>query len=890
MFARLSILLSCAATSFAQSPSDSAFFESRIRPVLVAKCQACHGDKMQMGGLDFSSAAGFARVKGAALMQALSYTAAVKMPPSGKLPAEVIADFAAWVKAGARWSEAPATRANATLWSFQPLKDHAPPRTRNQNWTRTPIDHFILARLEEKRLAPAPSADKATLLRRATFDLTGLPPTEHEVREFLADTSPKAFDKVVDQLLASPRYGERWGRHWLDVARYADSTGADEDHRYPHAWRYRDYVIDAFNRDVPYDRFVMEQIAGDLLPPKQGEVNVEGITATGFLALGPKLIAEQDKVKMLYDIIDEQIDVTGRGVMGLTLACARCHDHKFDPISTKDYYSLASIFASTKQLAKIEGTVSQLHLVPLVEKKEAALYQDHQDKIDARKAAIDQLVSAAGRKNLDHLMPSLAKYMLAAWKVYADGATAQQVAQQQDLDEKVLIRWVDYLKPNKEVRPHLTTWYKATPATIEQVAREYQDAFRSRLVSLEEAQAKWKRESAEAKANNKPEPPKPVFQAGEDRFYSEVRSGKGPFAPPDKDEDRAKAFPPETNAKIAALKQEMEDLKKIAPPQPPMACAVTEGEPVEQRVFIRGEWAAKGDVVAKRFPSVLAGEQQSPITQGSGRLQLAKWLVNPDHPLTARVMANRIWEWHFGEGLVRTPSNFGRMGEAPSHPELLDFLAKRFIESGWSIKAMHRLIMLSATYQMSPEITGEKAKADPANILLSHFSRRRLDIEEIRDSLLALDGTLDLQMGGTMLEGKGTDVEFSDARKSHNPDNSRRRTIYLPLRRSNLPSVLTLFDFGDATTTGEGRSRTNVAPQALYMMNSTFVADRARGLAKLLDTTAADRTRVEKLYLMTLGRLPSNDEISDATEYVKRSTWESLCRVLIASNDFVYVN
>jgi hypothetical protein len=253
-------------------------------------------------------------------------------------------------------------------------------------------------------------------------------------------------------------------------------------------------------------------------------------------------------------------------------------------------------------------------------------------------------------------------------------------------------------------------------------------------------------------------------------------------------------------------------------------------------------------------------------------------------------MANRIWEWHFGEGLVRTPSNFGRMGEAPSHPELLDFLAKHFIASGWSIKAMHRMIMLSATYQMSPEITAEKAKADPANVLLSHFSRRRLDIEEIRDTLLALDGTLDLQMGGTMLEGKGTDVEFSDARKSHNPDNSRRRTIYLPLRRSNLPSVLTLFDFGDATTTGEGRSRTNVAPQALYMMNSTFVADRARGLAKLIDATAGDRPRVEKLYLMTLGRIPSNDEISDALEYVQRSTWESLCRVLIASNDFVYVN
>jgi len=886
MLSQLSLML-LAGSLLAQNAD---LFERKIRPVLASKCEGCHSAKMLMGGVDLSTREGYLRgKKGTAvaglLMPALSHAGTVKMPPAGKLSAEILADFETWVKAGAQWPAASAARADVKFWSFQPVRDYAAPNVRDTKWVRSPLDAFLLAKMEEKGLRPAAPADKATLLRRATYDLTGLPPTESEVRAFLSDNASNAFEKVVERLLASPRYGEKWGRHWLDVARYADSTGADEDHRYPHAWRYRDYVIDAFNRDLPYDRFIMEQIAGDLLPPKHGEVNVEGIVATGFLALGPKLIAEQDKVKMLYDIIDEQIDVTGRGVMGLTLACARCHDHKFDPISTKDYYSLASIFASTKQLAKIEGTVSQLHLVPLVPKAEASRYQDHQDKIDAKKAAIDQLVSSAGRKNLDHLMPLMSKYMVAAWKVYAGGSKVTEVSE--GLDQAVLQRWAEYLKPNKEVRPHLAAWYSAKDR--EQVARQYQEAFEARLKQLEADQAKWKRDSEEANAQGKPVPERPKFQAGEDRFYSEVRSGKGPFAPPEKDDERARVFPAETNAKIAELKREMEDLKKSAPAQPPMACAVTEGESVEQRVFVRGDWASKGDAVSKRFPSVLAGEQQPSIAQGSGRLELAKWLASPSHPLTARVMVNRIWEWHFGEGLVRTPSNFGRLGEAPSHPELLDFLASRFVENGWSVKAMHRMIMLSSAYQMSPAISNEAAKVDPANVLLSHFSRRRLDVEEIRDSLLALDGTLDLQMHGTMLEGKGTDVEFSDARKSHNPDNSPRRTIYLPLRRSNLPSLLTLFDFGDATTTGEGRSRTNVAPQALYMMNSKFVADRARGLAKLV-AASEESGRVERLYLMTLGRLPEPEEAREALEYARRVSWESLCRALIASNDFVYVN
>ncbi|HWB98065.1 MAG TPA: DUF1549 domain-containing protein, partial [Bryobacteraceae bacterium] len=452
---RIAGVLLWAGAALAQNSEEGArFFETRIRPLFASNCYACHGPKMKMAGLDLSTAAGFARGRDSGpivvpgdpehskLIQAVSHTGAIKMPPGPKLSGQQIADLTAWVKMGSPWPRneaAPAQAGGSDFWSFQPVKDHAPPKVRDRDWVQSPIDAFILAKLEEKGITPSPRADKLTLLRRATFDLTGLPPTPQEIDAFLADASPDAFAKVVDRLLASPRYGERWGRHWLDVARYADSTGADEDHRYPYAWRYRDYVIDAFNRDLPYDRLVMEQVAGDLLPAERaGAVNVEGITATGFLALGPKLIAEQDKVKMFYDIVDEQIDVAGRGVLGLTLACARCHDHKFDPISTKDYYSLASIFASTKQLAKIEGVVSQLYFVPLVPKEEAAAYQQHQEKIEAKKDAINEVVEAEGRLGAERQAPRLADYMTAAWKVYAGGAKADDIARSQGLDGRVL--------------------------------------------------------------------------------------------------------------------------------------------------------------------------------------------------------------------------------------------------------------------------------------------------------------------------------------------------------------------------------------------------------------------------------------------------------------------
>ncbi|MSO22278.1 MAG: DUF1553 domain-containing protein [Acidobacteria bacterium] len=903
------------------------FFEKRIRPVFVAQCQSCHGAKVQTAGLNLSTVAGLRNgaesgpvvtpgdVERSRLLQVVGYQEPTKMPPGGKLKDDEIAALREWVRMGAPWPGAsvePASgeaakegghlRGQKEFWSIRPVKASAPPRVKDAAWARNPVDRFILARLEARGLAPELPADKFALIRRATFDLTGLPPTEAEVSEFLIDSSPGAFAKVVDRLLASPRYGEQWGRHWLDVARYADSTGADEDHRYPYAWRYRDYVIDAFNRDLPYDRFMREQIAGDLLAPDPGSsINVHGIVATGFLALGPKLIAEQDKIKMYYDIVDEQIDVTGKVFLGLTLACARCHDHKFDPITTEDYYSLASIFASTQQLAKLEGTVSKLYFAPLVGRDIAGHYETHQKKIEDKKREIDELTTEEGRRYSERLAPRLADYMLAARTMYVEGGTLADLARDRLLNSGVLQRWVDYLKPAKERRPHLESWYATSPAALEDVARRYQTELMTTSAERNIAWNVWKKKAEAARARGEEPLAPPKFQPGDNRFFTEVTTATGPFALPEKSPEQVFS---EAGAKRAeVLTTEWQRLKDSSPPEPPFACGVAEGKNVDQRVFVRGNPETLGKAVPKRFPIVLAGENQPLITAGSGRRELAEWLADPQNPMPARVMVNRLWQGHFGEGIVRTSSYFGVAGERPTHPELLDWLAAKFVAGGWSVKAMHRLMMLSNTYQMSSQMMPEQREKDPDNRLLSRFKRRRLSVEEIRDTLLMLGGSLDLTMGGTLQKGEGTDKEFSEDRKSLNPDNSTRRTVYLPVRRSNLPSLFTLFDYGDATTSNELRTQTNVAPQGLFMLNSTFVTERSRALArKLLEDDVSDMRRIERAWLLVLGREARVEEVHAARDYIagfpsrddgdagRLLSWSSFCRTLIASNDLMYVH
>ena len=684
-------LVLLAATTLALTAQDQAeIFEKKIRPILAARCAGCHNQKLKTAGLDLSTGEGFmaAGVSGALvdrsnpgesrLLKVTSYDERLKMPPQGKLPAQELDDLAAWVKAGGVWPGAAApesgklntrkhgsafSEAERRFWSFQPVNKPAAPSVKATAWPRSPIDNFILAGLEAKGLKPAAPAEKLALLRRVTFDLTGLPPTEREIAAFADDQSASALAKVVDSLLESPRYGERWGRHWLDVARYADSTGNDEDHRYPYAWRYRDYVIESFNNDVPYDQFVREQLAGDLLPaPPGSQLNRRGLIATGFLALGAKAIAQQDKKKMLYDVYDEQVDVTSKSFLGLTLSCSRCHDHKFDPLLQRDYYSMINFFANTKSFKDPDTHVSKLLYLPLTPAEEYKKYQAYLDRLSNKKLELEDVVESEQERLAKEMTPRLSDYMLAA----KAGGSAQ------GLDEAILARWVKYLKFDWRQKPHLEAWSKATPETIAAVAKAYQESYSKRLEAWNVKIAAWRTNARKMLAEmDMPPPPRPTFNAEEDGFFFDIYFERGgPFAISESDGE--KRFSAEAKAALARLKQEQEELKKQTPPEPDMACGVGEADtPVKQQVFIRGDYNSLGEVAPQAYPTILSkGGDVMPSGKGSGRLELANWIASPANPLSARVMVNRIWQRHFGEGIVRTPDNFGKMGERPTHPEL----------------------------------------------------------------------------------------------------------------------------------------------------------------------------------------------------------------------------
>ncbi|MBI2824750.1 MAG: PSD1 domain-containing protein [Planctomycetia bacterium] len=785
-------------------------FEQRIRPLLVANCFACHGPDKQKGELRLDSRAamlaggesGPAVTPGdpetSLLVDAVRYGAARQMPPKGKLPDAQIAALVEWIKLGAPWPDQPAvagiksdaddeapafTAEQKAFWSFQPPVDPPLPEVKNGAWAKSPVDRFVLVGLEAKALAPAPAADKRTLLRRATFDLVGLPPTPEELAAFLADDSPDAFARVVDRLLASPRYGERWGRHWLDVARYADSNGMDENLAYVNAYRYRDWVIAAFNVDKPYDEFVREQLAGDLLPPSNDEAtNAARIVATGLLVLGPKMLAEDDPVKMEMDIVDEQVDTVGQAFLGLTLGCARCHDHKFDPVPAADYYALAGIFKSTRSMDNLK-VVAQWH-------ERTISSRDQQERVEAHR------------------------------------------------------RQVELVK-----------------ARAETLARDEDD-----LLAL----------------------------------------ALGPFVA--KQEKREAYYTPAGAREIKRLRDQLGELEKQAP-QLDMAMAVEEGKPEDLRIHVRGSHWTLSREVKRGFPRILAGENQPPLpAEASGRLQLAQWLTRPDHPLTARVIVNRVWRWHFGAGLVRTPDNFGRLGNPPTNPPLLDWLSHRFVEGGWSLKALHRLIMLSSTYQMSTANNERSTAIDPENQLLWRINRRRLEAEVLRDAILAVAGQLDDAAGGSLLANKPRQYVTGTASTNDTRYDSRRRSVYLPVVRSALYDVFQAFDFADPSTLNGDRPTTTVAPQALFMMNSKLVLEASRGLAELLlaQDEADDAGRVHVAYERLYARPPSTEESTRALVFVRDyeaalapqeagaaarrlRAWEGLCRVLMAANEFVYV-
>jgi uncharacterized protein DUF1549/uncharacterized protein DUF1553 len=911
----------------AQTPAQVELFEKNARPLFAEKCQPCHSAKLRSGGFDLSTVEGMkeaaamgifgkaSELDNSPILRALSYENRIKMPPQGKLPPEKISALREWIVAGAPTPllspsagislagtgvrpvalRGVITDADTNFWAFKPLSQNAPPLPQEKAWALNLIDQFILTNLEKNGLKPAPQADKTTLLRRATFDLTGLPPTEKELKDFLADKFPKAYEKVIDRLLASPRYGERWGRHWLDVMRYADSTGSDEDHRYPHAWRYRDYVVEAFNSDMPYNQFVREQLAGDILAadPNSG-VGYRGIVATGFLALGKKALAQKDLPLKRYDVVDDQIEVTSKALLGVTVNCARCHDHKFDPIATKDYYQMAAIFASTLSYEKGEtGDPIQTPLTPASEYD--AFYKHWQDYNDIQ-AKIGKILKFddEARKKREADQKQIADYMLAAYRVYA-----KHEAPDPKLDAKLLGRWVAYLGDTN--RPELNPWHTATDANRAEVAKQYQEDFRRSAYQYDQDLSWWKETEESYPKSGKVPSARPFLSSDQHGFFVAVWQNGGPLHRT-RDEQLATLDPAKADEvrKFLAQAEVME--KSLPRKEIPMACAVKEGQTMEQHVFLRGDYHSLGDPVERTAPAILRlNVPLEPVKTNSGRLELANWIIDPRNPLPARVIANRIWQGHFGEGIVRTPDNYGRLGDRPSNPELLDYLARTFIDNGWSIKKMHKLIMLSKTYQMSAAFDEEKKAKDPENRLLSHFPRQRLSVEEIRDAYLAMGGDLDLTMGGTLDPGVGTDGETSSSRISMNPEKTNRRSIYLPLRRSNLPTLYSLFDFGDATTPDGRRNSTIVATQALFVMNSPLVIREANHLtANVLKQEKLDKRRVEEIYVRVLDRQPDPSEIDRGLTYVanlrqrwdaisEEKAWTSLTHVLMASNEFIFL-
>ncbi len=746
-----------AATPAVISPADLQFFENKIRPVLAEHCYKCHGrdaDKVKGGlmldtqeGLVHGGNSGAVIVAGkpddSILIQAVRYTDPdLQMPPKGeKLSDQQVADLTEWVRRGApdpRTLEAKGSAATyggvgRQHWSFLPVKKSPAPVVKDAAWCQTPVDNFILDKLEASNMAPNPPADKRTLIRRVTFDLVGLPPSEEEVQAFLADKSPDAFATVVDRLLASPHYGERWGRYWMDVARYADTKGEPPkimgrpaDPRYPDAWTYRDYVINAFNQDKPFNQFILEQLAADRLIEENAKKTKTDIAkmdgssraALGFLTLGNRFDGRMD------DIINDRIDVTSKAFLGLTVSCARCHDHKFDPIPQKDYYSLYGIFANTyepEEIGQEPWIRSSLPKTP-------------------------------------ELLDYLAK---------TDELKKKEAAALQDFRAFVQTRIVDKPKRNELLR------------------------------------------------------------------------------------------------KIQEVEREVSDLETTHPGAPARANAIFDARmPHDYPVLIRGEAANKGEVVPRRFLDILSADpkKRPEYRTGSGRLELAEAIASTANPMTARVLVNRLWQQHFGEGFVATPDDLGNMSSPPTHPELLDYLAARFMEEGWSIKKMQRLIVLSSVYQESAAANPLYTDTDPDNKLHWRYNLRRLDFEQLHDSLLAMAGTLDPTMGGRPVR-----IESADF--------ATRRAVYAYIDRTNPAEILTQFDFPNPSVPSGRRYLTIVPQQSLFMMNGTLVIETARKLTHRPEflESGTDDERVTSLYLAIFQRPPTRQEITISERYVQNN-------------------
>ncbi len=1003
------------------------FFEKSVRPLLEERCLRCHGEDRPKASLRLDSRAGVLaggkhgpaaiekRPDESLLVQAVRREGARKMPPSQPLAPEEVAALTRWVELGMPWPDAKPehvgekgemgeksgtasagsgemlverdfTAAERAFWSFQPIADPVPPPVVDVAWPTSDLDRFVLAELEARGLSPAPRADRRTLIRRATFDLTGLPPTPEEVAAFEADRSTDSFGRVIDRLLASPRYAERWARHWLDVVRYADSFDARslvpgaERADAAEAWRYRDWVVDAFARDLPFSDFVQDQIAGDLRAGDAVAFDARRIIATGALAIGNWGGGDSDKRKMLTDIADDQVDLVGRAFLGLTIGCARCHDHKFDPITNADYYGLAGVFFSTHILPDVGSPTegSPVLRIPLASPSELAER--------ARRAAREQELAGrvlaavggwplakvardvAGNADLvarfgDGDTPSLlvnhgdattplgtltlpphavslhpspqagvavafdAKGLLAAsvrgrvadgdahcgdgveWTLERAGAGASVLLAKGAIDnggamaladsengsalEKIVLAPGDELRFTILPRGGYECDTTVVELTVDELLAETPACVPPRTWDLAA-------DLLADVAGGGPSNPVVARNGARWRFLDRRTGGASPaqlaalaaYAKAELEKEAGRVAP-----EVVVALEEFAALRASAPLPLIYANGAQEGGvPNSEHAGVhdvaihgRGRYDRLGATVPRRFPRILAGDVQPPVGEGSGRRALAEWLADPTNPLPPRVWVNRLWQHHFGAGVVRTPGNFGRLGEPPSHPALLDWLARRFLEAGGSTKALHRLILASSTWQQASTPAPATLAADPENRWLGRMPRARLDAEELRDALLAASGELDATSGGPATRDPLT----------------KRRTLYVMTVRSDRAGWRVLFDGADPTAIVDVRTQSTVAPQALWLMNDEFVLARAAALAERVRREGADdAARIARLFEWVFTRAPDAREREIAGgllararaaanvtgERVEVDAWEELAHVLLCSNEFFFVD
>jgi mono/diheme cytochrome c family protein len=922
----------------ANSSVGEEYFETKVRPIFANVCSNCHGDTATSGlRVDSRESLLKGGTRGPAIVpndadkslmiQAVRQTGDLKMPKGGKLSPEEVQSLTEWVKMGAPWPKSKPTIAASSgpqfkispaqraFWSFQPLKMPATPTLKNAHWAKTAIDRFVLAQLEAQGIPPAPQADRRTLLRRATFDLTGLPPTPAEIEAFEKDKSPNAFEKVVDRLLASPRYGERWGRHWLDVARYAedDVRGLDPKGRgympFRGAYVYRDWVIKAFNSDLPYDKFVRMQLAGDLT----GDKNLaEALPATAYMGGGPWLWDQAEPVQGRADERNERIDAVSRGLLGLTVACARCHNHKYDPISQKDYYALGGVFAS-----------STYKEYPLASEAQVAAWREKEQQLLDLQEQLEDFTTKETEQLASILATQTSKYMMGAWRVTGKPKlTAAEAAEHDTLDPELLERWVKFLAQPPKFYPFLKDWQAmiAAGAKEEDEAKVLADAFQKLVLQVETAQKAIKEQNdvikakADVKKRSRRDALPNEFETDDqfcpgcslelktlptekaslyvDVFLYSLESGEQRPLPgllAFTDWSLKRRLNADWRDYVTDLEHQIDALKKSLEPQYPFVHGLSDKpKPVNIAVNLRGNPHSLGDEVPRRFLAVLGPEDQQPFTEGSGRLQLANDIVNS--PLAMRVFVNRVWKWHFGSGVVGTPDNFGVAGERPSNPELLEYVAASFKQNGMSLKKLQREIMLSAVYQTSVQESPEAREKDGSNRFYSHFNRQRLDAESIRDSILFVAGDLDLKETG------GPSKDFG-------PDNNRR-TVYCKVSRFRLNNYLQVFDFPNPSFTAEQRFSTNVPLQRLYFMNNDFVYDQAGKLAERVYPQGSDSARIAEAYRLLYGRVPTAKEMEMGLQFLKTTperpgntvngepvtAWKQYARVLLSANEFEFVD